>query len=202
MIGERFGLLTVVGESKIAGRWHLTCQCECGAMTTVDRGNARAGRTASCGCRVRKLDGKWDTPTYRSWKAMRERCCVPTAKDYPVYGARGIRVDERWVDDFLAFLADMGERPEGTTLDRIDVFGNYEPGNCRWATPVQQSANRKNTLFLTANGETAPLSEWARRLGVERSTLRNRKLSGWTDEQTATTPARTRTKKPVATAEQ
>jgi len=133
---------------------------------------------------------------------MRDRCCVPASKDYQSYGARGIRVHERWASDFLAFLSDMGERPEGTTLDRIDVNGNYEPGNCRWATPAQQAANRRNTLFLTANGETAPLAEWARRLGVERSTLRNRKLSGWTDEQTATTPARTRTKKPVATAEQ
>ena len=202
MIGERFGMLTVVEEVTADGRSRLSCRCDCGATTTVDRGNARAGRTTSCGCRVRKLRGKWNTPAYRSWKAMRERCCVPTSKDYPLYGARGVRVHERWADDFLAFLADMGERPEGTTLDRINVDGNYEPGNCRWATPIQQSANRKNTLFLTARGETAPLAEWARRLGVEPSVLRNRKRAGWSDEQTALTPARHRARATVATAVQ
>lgn len=202
MVGERFGMLTVIEKATINGRTRLSCQCDCGSTTTVDLGNARAGRTTSCGCRVRKLGGKWDTPTYRSWKAMRERCCVPASKDYQFYGARGVRVHERWVDDFLSFLSDMGERPDGMTLDRIDVNGSYEPGNCRWATPEQQSANRRNTLFLTANGETAALSEWARRLGVEPSTLRNRKKAGWSDEKAALTPARKRTRKPVATADQ
>lgn len=202
MVGERFGMLTVVGEFKVNGRRRLTCQCDCGTVSTVDRGNAVAGRTRSCGCKKRSLNGEWNSPTYRSWKAMRERCLIPTSKDFLRYGARGVTVCDRWANDFNAFLADMGKRPKGMSLDRIDTLGNYEPGNCRWATPAQQSANRLNTAFLTVNGETLPLSEWARRLGTTPSVLRDRKAAGWSDEDTASKPIRKYNKNTVATADQ
>lgn len=87
--------------------------------------------------------GRNRTPTYYSWSAMVKRCTNPAAKDYPDYGGRGITVCERW-RAFPAFLADMGERPTKTSLDRIDVNGNYEPGNCRWATAIEQRANRRD----------------------------------------------------------
>jgi hypothetical protein len=83
------------------------------------------------------------TPTYRSWQAMRQRCTNPTNASWAHYGGRGITVCERWQDSFESFLADMGERPTGRTLDRVDVDGNYEPGNCRWATPLEQARNKR-----------------------------------------------------------
>jgi hypothetical protein len=85
------------------------------------------------------------TPTWFSWFSMRQRCYLKTMKCYPRYGGRGITVCDRWRDSFENFLADMGERPEGTTLDRIDATGNYEPSNCRWATDWEQRANRRPT---------------------------------------------------------
>lgn len=104
------------------------------------------------------------TPTYRSWVKLRERCNNPNHKDYPHYGGRGISVCARW-DSFAAFLADMGERPRGMTIDRIDNSKGYEPANCRWATQVQQMANtrqRKNTVLV--HGHT--ISSLARLHGI------------------------------------
>jgi len=106
------------------------------------------------------------TPTYRSWDAMIQRCTNPKATGYAEYGGAGITVCERW-RKFEAFLADMGERPDGTSLDRHpDLNGNYEPGNCRWATPREQNLNRAATRYIEFNGERKSLVEWAESLGI------------------------------------
>lgn len=112
----------------------------------------------------------YGTPTYRSYHKMIERCSNPKSNRFSNYGGRGIRVCTRW-DNFETFFLDMGVRPDGTTLDRVNVDGNYEPGNCRWATKKEQSRNKQSTRFISANGETLPAIEWAERIGVGIHTL-------------------------------
>lgn len=108
--------------------------------------------------------------TYRSWTEMRQRCTNPTCHKWKDYGARGIKICERW-GEFPNFLSDMGERPLGKTLDRIDNNGNYEPSNCRWATPLQQGNNQRTNDLLTFNGSTKALTEWSRILNINQQTL-------------------------------
>lgn len=109
--------------------------------------------------------GMEGTPTYRSWDAMLYRCRSKSSKDYAMYGAQGIKVCERWLK-FENFFEDMGVKPAGTSLDRIDGRGNYEPGNCRWATSKQQNRNTKANVFLTHNGKTQCLAAWAEETGI------------------------------------
>ena len=149
--GDRFYRLTVIGRSdRRDGKntcWH--CRCDCGRETVVSTGQLRRGTSKSCGClaielaRARKEHGMADTPVYRVWQAMKNRCYNPKQRAYPYYGGRGISVCGRWRESFSSFLSDMGMPPTGMSLDRIDNDGNYEPGNCRWATTLQQRHNRR-----------------------------------------------------------
>jgi hypothetical protein len=112
---------------------------------------------------------------------MLSRCYNPRFEKYSSYGARGIRVCDRWRHDFSAFLSDMGERPAGMSLDRIDNDGHYSPENCRWATAEEQQANKRNTVRVTHEGRTLPLAEWSRETGINYSALRQRLFRyGWT----------------------
>jgi hypothetical protein len=136
-----------------------------------------------------KSNGGRPTPTYESWVAMHTRCTNPKHPKFRLYGGRGITVCERWAS-FEAFLADMGERPKGTTLDRIDNDRGYERGNCRWATDSEQNSHRSNNHLVKFTGVTCTLAEWARRTGLLKSTIRMRLASGWDVERALTTPAR------------
>lgn len=120
-------------------------------------------------------------PTYSIWLTMIARCHCPTSMGYPSYGARGIRVCERW-RTFEHFLADMGARPPGTSIDRINNDGDYEPDNCRWATKKEQDNNRRTTQFLEVWGIRRPIMDWARRVGVSVKTIRQRLKMGWPPE--------------------
>lgn len=134
------------------------------------------------------------TPTHNTWAQMRQRCSDESCKDFERYGGRGIKVCARW-QSFENFLEDMGERPKGMTLDRIDVNGSYEPGNCRWATPVEQSRNRRSNVFVTYGAATLTVAEWAERTGLERKTLEHRIRSGWDVERALTTKSITNRKR-------
>lgn len=118
---------------------------------------------------------------------MRARCSSPSDKNYKYYGARGVTVCERW-SSFAVFVADVGPRPAGMSLDRIDPNGNYEPGNVRWATPLEQTRNRRNTKRLEAFGESLTASEWSERTGVSRFTIASRIRKGWSAERAVSTP--------------
>lgn len=119
---------------------------------------------------------------------MIARCYHPSCHKYPRYGGRGIKVCERWKSSYENFLSDMGERPEGCSLDRINNDGDYCPENCRWATARQQNRNRSDNRLLTINGETKTLPEWADAAGISRSTFKRRLEHGWTPEEALSTP--------------
>jgi hypothetical protein len=131
------------------------------------------------GPRARQTHRASTTRAYKSWVAMIQRCTNPNDDRYHAYGGRGIKICKEWLR-FEGFLADMGERPEGKSLDRYpDVNGNYELGNCRWASPKEQSCNRRNNHLIKFKGKTETLSRWAELIGIPSGTLRSRIQRGW-----------------------
>jgi hypothetical protein len=159
VMGRRFERLLVVSKIRIRGRVRWRCVCDCGGHKIVQKGHLISGDIKSCGCFRREQSwlhnqlhghsGNGKSPTYTSWYAMIRRCTNPNHDYYYLYGGRGINVCERWRNSFIAFLADMGERPDGMTLDRVNSDGDYTPDNCRWANNSQQILNRRNINDLT-----------------------------------------------------
>lgn len=131
----------------------------------------------------RELHGMSRTATYITWGMMRQRCFNENSVGYKRYGGRGITVCERWQNSFTAFFEDMGEKPKGRTLDRIDNDGNYCPENCRWATPKEQSNNTRMTRYITIDGQRLLATEVARGNGITFTTLSQRIKNGWSIEQ-------------------
>lgn len=129
--------------------------------------------------RLSRTHGMSDSSTFFIWNQMKDRCNNPDNHAFPNYGGRGISVCREWGESFSSFLADMGHRPTGMSIERIDNNGNYEPSNCRWATRIQQNNNRRNNRKVTAFGRTLTLAEWSRETGVNYSALRSRLDRGW-----------------------
>lgn len=129
---------------------------------------------------------------YPVWRAMRRRCSDPGDISFCRYGARGIKVCERWDESFENFITDMGDRPAGYDLDRIDNDGNYEPGNCRWVSHKENCRNRSNNRWLTFKGETRTVSEWAEVTGFGLAVVQGRLREGWSVEDVLSTPPRPR----------
>jgi hypothetical protein len=189
--GDRIGQLTIVSDAGVVrGHRSWVCQCDCGKTATIRAANLRSGNTSSCGCQrvpaaqaATTTHGRTNSSAYWRWRAMIQRCTNPRNRAWKDYGGRGIRVCDRW-RTFENFYADMGDPPPGATLDRVNSDGNYELGNCRWASKTEQARNRRNTPMLAYGGETLSYAEWAARMGVSVQTIHGRVRGGWSVEQT------------------
>lgn len=193
---QSFGRLTAVapiGRHRI-GSIIWRCRCSCGNTADVRGDRLRRGTTTSCGCaKGREPEhghtvGGRPSREYVSWLAMKARCFRPDDRCYADYGGRGITVCDRWANSFEDFLADMGPRPKGMTLERLNGDGNYEPENCTWATLKTQNRNTRRNRLLTFHGRTQCLSAWAEELGLHPGKAAKRLKLGWSVERTFTTP--------------
>lgn len=191
--GEVFGRLTILSEAPPkSGQKIYICRCECGNVGNYYAGNLRSGRCQSCGClrqdsasKTHRKHGRAGSEIYSIWSSMISRC-----RAHPRYAGRGIKVCDRW-QKFENFLADMGERPDGKSIDRWpDNNGDYSPENCRWATDQEQNLNKGNTRLITAFGETAPLVVMAAKHGIPFRRLWKRINAGWSPEDAISKPPR------------
>jgi hypothetical protein len=194
LTGSVFGRLTVQGFAHTKDRTvYWMCACSCGASKTIKGASLVAGRSQSCGClgkerrsaanSKRKLvhgeTVNGNSRTYRIWANMVSRCTNPAFDAYPYYGGRGIEVCERW-RTFSNFLADMGRAPDGLSIDREDANGNYEPGNCRWATKSVQANNTRHNVTIEIDGRRLTVAQWSREPGASKiGTIYSRVANGW-----------------------
>lgn len=214
LTGKIFGRLRVLGPAPMPkGRGtYWRCVCECGAEKIVRRDCLVGGGSKSCGCLQREVvvahsyrhggavRGKADR-AYVSWKAMLDRCCNPKHEAYERYAGRGITVCARWMD-FKNFRADMGERPTGLTLERVDNDKGYERDNCEWVTPKAQANNRRDNIHLSFCGRTLPVSSWAQETGISVGLITKRLLKGWPVERALTEPIHIEKRNHVASLEE
>lgn len=175
----------------------VVVRCFCGSEREAQWNNAV--KSHSCGCKTkeilrqaRTIHGhskimKYGSPTWKAWSGMLERCEKTYHKSYADYGGRGIKVCERW-HDFRLFLEDMGERPDGMQIDRINNEGDYEPGNCRWTTAKVNSSNKRSTVFIEFNGTKDTAGGWADRTGFPYTTIVKRLRDGWPVDRLLTLP--------------
>lgn len=199
--GQRFGFLTAIRCIGVGGFWEL--QCICGTTIVrriygIDRPNSTI---RSCGCKKHELISRArlihgftlsndaaERRTYRSWSSMRNRCYSPNDKDYKNYGGRGITVCDRW-QDFRCFVADLGLRPKGMSLGRINNDGPYSPENCRWEHNHQQNYNKRTTSYATLNGIRRTVREWSKQLCVSYGMVQQRLRAGWPEEVALLSPS-------------
>lgn len=199
--GRVFGRLTAIARIPPYGNnktlWE--CVCACGRKTRSAASNLKSGMSKSCGCisiEKKRARSREHPPKpkseYAAWRGMRRRCLSSSSASYHRYGGRGITICDRWRDSFDNFIADMGMKPSpGHSLDRVNNDGNYEPGNCRWATMTEQLRNTSTNRYITLNGETMPLSAWVERTGLPGGCIANRLDRGWDVERALTTPSLT-----------
>lgn len=192
--GKHLGRLLVLCKShsrkvKTGTVLYWKCLCDCGIEVTVPAPSLNSGDAKSCGCLQRertseasRTHGMRHTNEFHIWDAMKQRCHNPLNEAYRHYGGRGISVCTEWRESFAQFYMDMGPRPDGFTIERMDNDGDYTPSNCCWASQKQQSRNRRNTVTATHNGLTLPLSEWAERTGIPYQRLIKRLRRGLTGE--------------------
>lgn len=196
---QRYGRLVVVARDGSDKKGHALweCKCDCGKRITVRGDHLRRGATQSCGCYMRekakkqhKRHGETGTRLYSIWCNMKKRCDDQKYKSYPNYGAKGIKVCPEWSESFEAFRdwsISNGYRDD-LTIDRIDVYGNYEPENCRWSTMLEQQNNRGNNRVISFRGVSKTVSQWAKETGISEGTIRSRLDRGWPADRVLADP--------------
>lgn len=195
IIGNRYGRWLVisinVSESR---RTSWECLCDCGAIGTVRGSALKSGRTQSCGCLHTEgmrdrftTHGKSKTPIYNIHRSMMNRCYLKTSTAYENYGGRGITVCDRW-HSFENFYADMGDKPEGMSIERLDNAVGYSPENCKWATGKEQGNNTRRNRYISYKGVTKTASQWGDHIGITGHSLLKRLRRGWSVEATLATP--------------
>lgn len=206
LTGQRFGRLTVLSRTLNKGKYtRWLCRCDCGNEKEVLSYCLKRGETTSCGCYHKeqaatqhtKHGGRYDA-LYGVWIAMRDRCYNPRNKDYPDYGSRGICVCAEWLDkdtgykSFREWATGHGYA-KSLSIERINVNGNYEPENCRWATQKEQCNNKRNNHLISFGGKTQTMTQWADELGMNSRVLENRiNRYHWDIEKALTTPTKSR----------
>jgi len=196
LTGRRFGRLVVLSRGPNVNNTIATwnCRCDCGKDKNIRGLKLKAGVTTSCGCFRREVvarknttHGESNNNSYGSWQAMLTRCSNKNQRSYKNYGGRGITVCQEWLS-FENFLADMGERPEGMSLERIDNEQGYNKLNCKWATRQEQSRNKRTNRYITINGITLCFSDMCKKFSIDRDIVRDRLRSGWPEIEAFTTP--------------
>lgn len=190
--GMRYGKLVVIARACAGKEPMWECLCDCGKRTVTRGSSLTTGHTKSCGCSINPMAGRKHgfcsngtaSRIYRIWRSMRSRCTLPSYPSFNRYGGQGVTVCERWLNSFECFLADMGEPPsEDHSIDRFpNKEGNYEPGNCRWATRKEQNRNTRANVMLTYQGETLSMVEMAEKHGANYGRLQRRIKAGWSVE--------------------
>lgn len=189
MAGKTYGQLVGIakcGNNPANGNAIWQFVCSCGARCEIDGYAVRIGKATSCkACGAERLrlasvkHGMSESREFATWIDIQTRCLNPNATSFPDYGGRGIEICDRWLNSFMDFYADMGPKPSRRhSIERDDVNGNYEPGNCRWATAIEQARNRRNTSRITIDGVTKTLQEWAEENNLLASTLVSRQRAG------------------------
>lgn len=197
LTNQRFGRLIAIEPigSNHSRTMMWNCRCDCGREVTKSAKGLISGDTKSCGCLWKEsmsnshtTHNKTNTRLYRIYTGMRQRCLNSKSDNYYLYGGRGITICHEWLSDFDSFYNwSISHGYDGKlSIDRINVNGNYEPGNCRWVTSRTQINNRRNTILIEYGGKTLPLSEWSDVLNISYSTLQFRLNSGWSTEKTFT----------------
>ena len=201
LTGRVFGRLAAIERAPkkpYSGNAAWRCRCECGNERIVLALKLTAGATKSCGClkaqmaaERRRTHGRSNTREFHAWAAAKQRCTNPNHIAWNDYGGRGIRMCQRWLESFQAFLDDMGAPPsQSHTIDRVNSNGGYEPGNCRWATPAEQARNKRTNRRIEFQGRTMTVAEWERALGFTAGRIKARLLAGWSVERALTAPRR------------
>lgn len=207
-LGDRFGRLTALNNGHLVQMQnqrttYVRVKCECGTEKDVRAISLKSGITRTCGCGIAekaksiaaehcKTHGLSNTPIYRVYRTMLSRCYNPNVERYPIYGARGIRVCDRWRGDggFENFMSDMGPRPDGYSIERRNSDGAYEPSNCRWANAKEQANNTARNRRIEWQGRNQTLAQWSEEIGIKAITIHMRIKAGWTVEKALTMPLR------------
>ena len=182
--GDKYNRLTAVQfDHRRGSTQYWLFKCECGNKKVLQVNNVKSGNTKSCGCLKKgriAIHGMSYSREHITWASMKARCCNKNAPDYKNYGGRGIKVCDRWKNSFKNFYKDMGKRPKGMTLDRIDNEKGYYKENCRWATNKEQQNNKRSNHLLTYAGKTLTITQWENETGIKRNTLYARiNRCGW-----------------------